>query len=446
MEIKCDGCTLGDPELSSAAMSIPISLYVHMPWCVKKCPYCDFNSHQQRGELPETAYIDCLIKDFEQQLQHLQGRSIHTIFIGGGTPSLISPAGYQRLFKALFSMAKFEPGLEITMEANPGTVEQQHFAGYREAGINRLSIGIQSFQDEKLKQLGRIHNSDNAIKAVEIAKQAGFDNFNLDLMFGIPQQSLSDGLFDLQTAIDCAPTHISWYQLTLEPNTYFYKHPPTLPEDENIWKLQQQGQALLAEHGYQQYEVSAYAYCGHGSITPGYRIKSGMTNVASRSQEPIAPGYRIKSGMTKTHNSHSGLDPESRDNKCQHNLNYWLFGDYLGIGAGAHGKTTNLTNGEIMRYSQVKSPKFYLDPARPFTAEKFILEAHEKPLEFFLNAFRLNQEIAIELFAQRTGLQANNIQEKLIEAQTLGYLNIDHQKITLQTQGRLFLNDLLAMF
>lgn len=265
----------------------PLSLYIHIPWCVRKCPYCDFNSHQAGPSLPEDDYIDALLADLEQEMPAVQGRPISTIFFGGGTPSLFSAAALGRLLRGVEQRIPFATDIEITLEANPGTFEQEKFKAYRQTGINRLSIGVQSFQPAKLEKLGRIHNGDEAVRAAGMARAAGFDNFNLDLMHGLPDQSLDDALSDLRQAIELAPTHLSWYQLTLEPNTVFWSQPPELPEDDILWDIQEAGQTLMAKHGYRQYEVSAYAQAGRAA---------------------------------------------------RHNLNYWRFGDFIGIGAGAHGK------------------------------------------------------------------------------------------------------------
>jgi len=332
---------------------IPVSLYIHTPWCLHKCPYCDFNSHAQQDPLPEKAYINALIGDFTEQLSLLQGRPLQTIFIGGGTPSLLSPESYEQLFTNLKRQASFSNTIEITLEANPGTFEQERFKCYRAAGINRLSIGAQSFQNDKLKQLQRIHDANEAIDAVKNAKQVGFNNMNIDLMFGLPNQSIDDGLSDLQTAIDLNPTHLSWYQLTLEPHTYFYQHPPKLPNDEDIWQLQLAGQQLLKQNGYQHYEVSAYAKPAH---------------------------------------------------HCQHNRNYWQYGDYIGIGAGAHGKITDAKSQQIIRRWNHKSPKDYLNANKPAMAGRKVVSAAEQPLEFMMNALRLQEPIPLSLFEERTEL------------------------------------------
>ena len=268
----------------------PLSLYIHIPWCVRKCPYCDFNSHRSPDDLPEDDYVDALLEDLESDRVHAQGRPLRSIFIGGGTPSLFSPRAYQRLLAGIRHAVPFDDNLEITLEANPGTFEQEKFSAYRAAGINRLSIGIQSFNPLHLQALGRIHDDTEALRAAAIARRAGFDNLNLDLMFGLPGQSRREALDDLRRAADCAPAHLSWYQLTIEPNTEFYRRPPPLPGDDALAAMQEEGQALLARAGYRQYEISAYSQPGRA---------------------------------------------------CAHNLNYWTFGDYLGIGAGAHGKLTH---------------------------------------------------------------------------------------------------------
>lgn len=374
--------------------TIPLSLYIHMPWCVRKCPYCDFNSHALQSNLPEDAYIDALIAELQSQLSVLQQRPIHSIFIGGGTPSLFSPQAYATLFNAIARLCTLEKNIEITLEANPGTVEQTNFQGYRDAGINRLSLGVQSFQTEKLKALGRIHGSFEAHRAVEIAHQTGFTNINIDLMHGLPKQTIDDALYDLKTALALAPTHLSWYQLTLEPNTYFYKHPPRLPKDETIWNMQIAGKQLLAENKFNQYEVSAYCLPNH---------------------------------------------------HCRHNLNYWEFGDYLGIGAGAHSKITDAT-GQISRHSNVKSPKNYLDTAKVTKEEEKILTTDELAFEFMLNALRLQKPISHDLFTARTGLPLSHIQQPLKLAQQYEFLQSTDNHFTLTPLGTHFLNDVIELF
>ena len=374
-------------------MNIPISLYIHSPWCIKKCPYCDFNSHAILGEIPEVKYEQHLQKEFNLQQHLLQERPISTIFIGGGTPSLLEANTYQKLFAHIEQDIAFTENIEITLEANPGAVEQQRFKCYREIGINRLSIGVQSFNDAHLKLLGRIHDSSNAHNAINIARQAGFDNFNIDIMFGLPQQNIEHALQDLQTAISLEPTHISWYQLTLEPNTLFYRFPPTLPDDDQLWDMQQQGQQLLANHGYQQYEVSAYA----------------KTN-----------------------------------KQCQHNLNYWLFGDYLGIGAGAHGKITDLKNQAMHRRQNIKNPRDYMNDKNTYLSSEMLIE---NPLfDFMLNALRLNQPITIEQITSRTFLSADVILSQLQPPIQQGFITINNNVLSKTDKGVNFLNDLVACF
>jgi oxygen-independent coproporphyrinogen-3 oxidase len=372
----------------------PLALYVHIPWCVRKCPYCDFNSHAAGSELPEEAYIDALLADLEQDLHHVHGRELTSIFFGGGTPSLFSANALGRLLDGVEQRVPFARDIEITLEANPGTFEQAKFAAYRQLGINRLSIGVQSFQEAKLKALGRIHDGGEAIRAADMARKAGFDNFNLDLMHGLPDQSLDDALSDLRTAIAQGPTHLSWYQLTMEPNTVFWSQPPTLPEDDVLWDIQEAGQALLAEHGYAQYEVSAYAREGR---------------------------------------------------RARHNLNYWTFGDFLGIGAGAHAKLSS-PDGRIIRSWKTRLPKDYLDPAKHYLAGERVLEADELPFEFLMNVLRLTDGAPVELFTQRTGLPLDVLAAGRAEAEARGLLSTDRERLTATAQGQLFLNDLLQQF
>ncbi len=377
-------------------MTLPLALYIHMPWCVQKCPYCDFNSHALRGEMQEQEYLQALLANFDSLLIHIQDREIYSIFIGGGTPSLFSAAAYEYLFAQLKQRVKFANNIEITLEANPGTVDEQHFYGYRAAGINRLSIGAQSFQNDKLKKLGRIHETDNIYRAVEIAKKSGFDNFNLDLMFGLPQQSIEDALFDLQSAMDLKPTHLSWYQLTLEPNTFFYKHPPKLPNEDYLWEMQEAGQKSIAANRYQQYEISAYSLA---------------------------------------------------DRQCIHNLNYWQFGDYLGIGAGAHSKITNLKTGEIQRFANVKSPKLFMSgPLFLDKNETRILKNEELGFEFMLNALRLTQAIPKKLFIERTHGALNLLEKPLGKARNLNLLIEENEHWQVTEKGQRYLNELLELF
>jgi len=372
----------------------PLSLYIHIPWCVRKCPYCDFNSHAVRGEIPQQRYIDALMRDLEQELPGVQGREIATIFIGGGTPSLFDAPGIQQILSGIATRTPVSASAEITMEANPGTFEQARFAGFREAGVNRLSIGIQSFDSHQLQQLGRIHNRNDALHAAGKAREIGFDNFNLDLMHGLPGQTPDAALADLQQAIDLQPTHLSWYQLTIEPNTEFFSKPPDLPEDEALWAIQEQGQALLETHGYHQYEISAYSQPGHQS---------------------------------------------------QHNLNYWQFGDYIGIGAGAHGKISWPQQKRISRRSKQRQPKAYMDALKPLSGEQEITP-QERPFEFMMNALRLTHGVRSDLFSQRTGIPLSAIQPLLEQCRQSGLLATDAAILAPSPQGRLFLNDLLEQF
>jgi oxygen-independent coproporphyrinogen-3 oxidase len=379
---------------------IPLSLYIHIPWCIKKCPYCDFNSHQITDDLPEKAYVQALLKDLESELPAIWGRRLTSVFIGGGTPSVFSAEAIDQLLSGLRSLLPMRPAIEITMEANPSTFEQARFDAYREIGINRLSIGIQSFNADHLSALGRIHNGEEAARAAKIAKKAGFDNVNLDLMFGLPQQNSAQAVADLQQAIACETTHISWYQLTLEPNTLFHYSPPVLPNDDILWEMQSQGQALLKQAGFAQYEVSAYA------------------------NSKIA-----------------------QDKRCQHNLNYWQFGDYVGIGAGAHGKITT-PDGRIQRYSKYRQPKRYMEEANKQTARSSThrLKTTDIPFEFMLNALRLKQGIEPQLFEERTHLPYELLEKKLEKAQQMGLIVVNKQQIKTTTKGWDFLNNTIEVF
>jgi putative oxygen-independent coproporphyrinogen III oxidase len=388
----------------------PLSLYVHIPWCVKKCPYCDFNSHvnagansnakpsaQSGGSLPEQRYIECLLQDLEGELPDIWGREIISVFIGGGTPSLFSAAGIDALLSGLRSYLNLAPNLEITLEANPGTVEQQRFSEYRACGISRISIGVQSFNPKHLQSLGRIHDEREAARAVEAARNAGFDNINIDLMYGLPQQTLQQALSDVETAIKLQPDHISHYQLTIEPNTAFHNRPPRLPNDDRIWAMQQQCQALLADAGYTQYEVSAYAR-----------------------------GKR----------------------RCAHNLNYWEFGDYVGIGAGAHQKLTMLNRKSIHRRWKQRLPEHYMSavPQKEHIEGSSTLQRDGLGFEFMLNALRLTAGFAPSLFYERTGLPLSAIAAPLETARHRELLLWDHSVIKPTELGQRFLNDLLLLF
>ena len=381
------------PEQALAQLP-PLALYIHIPWCVRKCPYCDFNSHAASPVLPEEDYVDALLADLDQDLPAVYGRPLSSIFFGGGTPSLFSAAALGRLLAGVEQRIAFAPDIEITLEANPGTFEQDKFVAYRKLGINRLSIGVQSFQPQKLEALGRIHTGDEALRAAEMARRAGFDNFNLDLMHGLPDQSLEEALDDLRQAIALAPTHLSWYQLTLEPNTVFWNQPPVLPEDDILWDIQEAGQALLADHGFTQYEVSAYA---------------------------------------------------KPDKAARHNLNYWSFGDFIGIGAGAHGKLS-LRDGHIVRTWKTRLPKDYLNPAKSFKAGEKTLAVDELPFEFLMNALRLTEGIDAEVFTQRTGLPLERLATARREAEQKGLLQVEPTRLVATARGQLFLNDLLQYF
>lgn len=372
----------------------PLAAYVHIPWCVRKCPYCDFNSHAAGPSLPEDAYVTALLADLDADMGQVQGRKLSSIFFGGGTPSLFSPGALGRILESLEQRIGFSDDIEITLEANPGTFEQAKFRDYRSLGINRLSIGVQSFQAEKLTALGRIHDGDEAVRAADMARAAGFDNFNLDLMHGLPNQSLDDALSDLRIAIAQQPTHLSWYQLTVEPNTEFWNKPPKLPEDETLWDIQEAGQALLAAHGYRQYETSAYA-------------------------QP--------------------------DRQARHNLNYWTFGDFLGLGAGAHGKSSD-RDGHIRRQWKTRLPKDYLDPSKRFRAGVKDLAQDELPFEFLMNVLRLTDGVPTVMFTQRTGLAPALLSDGRREAEARGLLERDPQRLVATPKGQLFLNDLLQLF
>jgi oxygen-independent coproporphyrinogen-3 oxidase len=376
----------------------PLSLYVHIPWCVQKCPYCDFNSHALKAEIPELDYIDALLDDLDIDLAKYQleagVRPLHSIFIGGGTPSLISPPEIGRLLKGIEARIPFSHDIEITMEANPGTVEAGRFVAYQEVGINRISIGVQSFQDEKLTRLGRIHGSDEARKAAKLATEAGLNSFNIDLMHGLPDQSIDDAMYDLKQAIALNPPHLSWYQLTIEPNTMFYSKPPTLPDDDDLWDIFEQGHQILADAGYVQYEISGYS-------------KPGL--------------------------------------QCRHNLNYWRFGDYLGIGCGAHGKVS-FADGNITRTVKVKHPRGYLNPTKPYLDKETQVDAVERPFEFFMNRFRLLEACPKQDYIDRTGLSLDTIDTNIQWALDQKYLIDTGDTWQITEHGKLFLNDLLAAF
>ncbi|KTD66784.1 MULTISPECIES: radical SAM family heme chaperone HemW [Legionella] len=372
---------------------IPLSLYIHIPWCIRKCPYCDFNSHKSPDTLPEQNYVQALIADLKTDLQHFETREICSIFIGGGTPSLFSAQAYDTLFTELKRLLPFAKDIEITMEANPGTVEQQRFTEYRHIGINRLSLGIQSFNPEHLHALGRIHDAQQAHRAIESARNAGFNNLNLDIMHGLPKQSVAQGVDDLRAAIAHQPEHLSWYQLTIEPNTVFYKEKPPLPSEDEAWLLEEEGLALLKESGFERYEISAFA-------------------------QP--------------------------HRQARHNLNYWLFGDYLGIGAGAHGKITTV-NG-IQRTRKHRQPKEYLDADKPFLASIETVEAADLLFEFMLNTTRLEQAIPLALFKQTTGLSLSHLLPKLKMAANKKLITLTDTHWQVTAFGRRYTNDLQALY
>lgn len=374
----------------------PLSLYIHIPWCVRKCPYCDFNSHQARESLDAERYIDTLLADLSQDLKWVADRPLQTIFIGGGTPSLFSPASIRRLLAGVKARIAWTGQIEITLEANPGTLEADNFAGYRDAGVNRLSIGVQSFNPDCLHALGRIHGPDEAVRALKLAKQAGFDHINLDLMFGLPGQSLEIAKQDVSTALELDPGHISYYQLTLEPNTPFHHAPPDLPHEEAIWRMQEQGQRLLQHAGYRQYEISAFARKGQ---------------------------------------------------RCRHNLNYWTFGDYLGIGAGAHAKLTQASD-SIQRTSKWRHPEDYLKKTADGCAIQGVrsLTEADRILEFMMNLLRLRDGFDMTLFTERTGLPPSSLDPALATALSKGLLETRADRISATPLGRRFLNDLLGLF
>lgn len=381
----------------------PLSLYIHIPWCVQKCPYCDFNSHGldrlKDQALPEQAYVQALLQDLEQDLYWVQGRKLHSIFFGGGTPSLFSPQAIGQILAGTEQRIPFEDNIEITLEANPGTVEQGRFEGYYAAGVNRLSIGIQSFSPDKLKRLGRIHNRHDAIRAAESARKAGFSRFNLDLMHGLPEQTEQEALADLQQAIDLQPDHLSWYQLTLEPNTAFYQSPPPLPEDEILWQIQESGQAMIHQAGFRQYEVSGYSLPG---------------------------------------------------SEARHNMNYWQFGDYLGIGAGAHGKISQLNTAgtgldKIIRTTKYRSPKQYLSAIQPLSDQK-IIQQEDLPLEFFMNVLRLKEGVPEALYQARTGQALASTEPILQHLRQLGLLQTGTGRLATTEEGFSYLNAVLEQF
>jgi putative oxygen-independent coproporphyrinogen III oxidase len=375
----------------------PLSLYVHIPWCVRKCPYCDFNSHNAPSNLPQDDYVKALLLDLARDAPLAQGRPLHSIFFGGGTPSLFAPDKIAQIIDGVAAALDFEPDIEITMETNPGTVEHGSFAGYAKAGVNRISFGVQSFDDAALKRIGRIHDAQQAERAIKQAQDAGIDNLNLDLMYALPEQTLDGALCDVEKAITLQTPHLSHYQLTLEPNTQFAANPPPLPDDDSAWDMQEACQARIAAAGFGHYEVSAYA----------------------------RPGA-----------------------ECAHNLNYWRFGDYLGIGAGAHAKLTDAASGTVRRRWKLRAPRGYLehvDSTRVIGADEAV-PVEQLPFEFMLNALRLNNGVALADFPATTGLSQSAIQPYLDDAVARGWLVIDRDWLRPSETGRRFLNDLIALF
>jgi putative oxygen-independent coproporphyrinogen III oxidase len=382
------------PEL----MPPPLALYIHIPWCVKKCPYCDFNSHGQKGELPVADYITALTRDLEQDLPLVWGRTISSVFFGGGTPSLFSGAAIGDILSMASSRLRFAPNCEITLECNPGTVEHDRFENYLSAGVNRLSFGVQSFDDGCLERLGRIHDAERARGAVKAAQDAGFANINLDLMYALPEQTLAMALADVEQAIALNPQHLSHYQLTLEPNTLFAAKPPAgIPEMDDAWDMQERCIALMAEHGYAQYEVSAYA-------------KNGK--------------------------------------RCQHNLNYWTYGDYLGIGAGAHGKITSGESGQILRRWKPKNPRDFMQAAGSgigIGGDEYI-SPENRPFDYMLNALRLIDGFSLRDFEFRTGLSREAIAPQLVKTMQHGWLEIEGDWAKPTELGMRFANDVMGLF
>ena len=374
----------------------PLSLYVHIPWCVQKCPYCDFNSHGLKSALPEKEYVAHLLDDLAEDAKSIGDRQVDTVFIGGGTPSLFSANAMADIIAGIKARVNLAPDAEITMEANPGTVEAGKFLGFYQAGVNRISVGIQSFQPQHLAVLGRIHNDDQAINAVKQAHSAGLPTFNLDLMHGLPQQSVDNAMTDLDKGIGLNPYHLSWYQLTIEPNTPFYSRPPDLPDDDILWEIQERGHRVLEAAGYQQYEISAYAKEGH---------------------------------------------------QCRHNVNYWRFGDYLGIGCGAHGKITDVENGTIKRLVKVKHPRGYMEMSRPYIDTTTMVEKDDIPFEFFMNRFRLLEPCPIDDYTALTGVSmTDGVKAALDDAAQKGLLDITPKQWQVTAKGRRYLNTLLSNF
>ena len=372
----------------------PLALYIHIPWCLKKCPYCDFNSHERRDEIPEARYVDALLADLEFALPAIWGRRVHSVFFGGGTPSLFAPEAIDRILAGVRSRVPLVPDAEVTLEANPGTFERARFAGFRSAGINRLSVGVQSFEPKFLSALGRVHDADEARAAAAAAVEI-FGNVNLDLMYALPGQTLADARSDLAQALRFSPPHLSFYHLTIEPNTLFHRYPPTLPDDETAADIEDAIAETLGAAGYVHYETSAYA----------------------------KPGY-----------------------ECRHNVNYWRFGDYLGIGAGAHSKLS--FQKRVVRQVRHKQPQHYIEEVERGSplAEDRTVERGEIGFEFMLNALRLTEGVPVALFAERTGFPLTLVQKALDEAERRGLIERDHEHMRPTPLGQRFLNDLQAIF
>jgi len=375
----------------------PLTLYVHLPWCVKKCPYCDFNSHALAGNLPDEDYVNALVADLENELPLVWGRPVHSIFFGGGTPSLFSATQLDRFLSSVRGFVALAPNAEITLEANPGTIEHDSFTAYRKAGINRISLGVQSFDDDSLGRIGRIHGAREAERAIRLIQDAGFDNFNLDLMYGLPGQTLEQAVKDMETALQYNPNHISHYQLTLEPNTAFHANPPPLPDEEQCWDMQEACSELLSRQGLKNYEISAWA----------------------------KPGQR-----------------------SAHNINYWRYGDYLGIGAGAHGKVTLAADGIVRRTSKQRHPKTYLAASREgnWYAEKRDVSKSERCFEFFLNQLRLRGGVHVDDFTPRTGLDWSFASENVARAEQRGLLAMQANRLVPTELGWRFINEIQQMF
>ena len=373
----------------------PLSLYVHIPWCVRKCPYCDFNSHESAAKIPENDYLQALFRDLTNDLPWVQNRKIHSVFFGGGTPSLFSANAIEKIIQRAETLIGFEDDVEITLEANPGTAEQQKFADFNAAGVNRLSIGVQSFNNDHLSALGRIHDGDNALKAIEMAQICGFERFNIDLMHGLPNQTRAQAISDLETAISTGATHISWYQLTIEPNTAFYSKPPILPIEDQLADIQDLGQQTLAKAGFEQYEISAFA---------------------------------------------------RNDQQCKHNINYWQFGDYLGIGAGAHGKITLPEQNSIIRPVKTRLPKHYLNQDTSALNSDTPIAQDQLALEFMMNGLRLTAGVKKDLLNSRTGLSTDQIEDKIDQLNQEGFLKHHPSNYCTTDLGARFLDTLLQRF